>query len=287
MSPFLRSLAALTLAASGAAACTSESADARTTPATDHANGSPRELAITANEYAFLAPDTVPAGLTRVRLTNPGKEMHHMQIVRVAEGRTLKDLLQAIAAGSLAIPWSTPVGGPSVVLPGRSIEATLELQPGTYALLCFMPVGHLAKGMSRVLVVTPSSEPAAPMSQWPMPRADATLELSDYAFTLSAPLRAGRQTVRVENSAAQWHEVLVVRLAPGAKPEDVFDWLRGPEGPPPFEPAGGTMALAKGKVNLITLDLTPGNYALLCFVPDVRDRKAHVEHGMIEGFEVK
>jgi hypothetical protein len=278
-----RWFAALALTATVATACSNSNADARTTRAGDTGGAAvaPRELVVTANEYAFVAPDTVPAGLTRVRLTNPGKEMHHMQMVRLAEGRTLKELLEAIAAGNLSIPWSTPVGGPSVVPPGGEIDATVDLTPGTYALLCFMPVGHLAKGMSRVLVVTPS-EPSAPM-----PAADARMTLTDYAFTLSSPLRAGRQTLRVENAAAQWHEVLIVRLAPGAKPEDVFDWLRGPEGPPPFEPTGGTMALAKGEANLITLDLTPGHYALLCFVPDVRDRKPHVLHGMVQGVEVE
>jgi hypothetical protein len=35
-----------------------------------------------------------------------------------------------------------------------------------------------------------------------------------------------------------------------------------------------------------TADLTPGNYVLLCFVPDAKDGKAHMEHGMVKEFKV-
>jgi hypothetical protein len=40
-------------------------------------------------------------------------------------------------------------------------------------------------------------------------------------------------------------------------------------------------------VNYLTLDLEPGRYALYCFVPDARDGKEHVAHGMIREIEVK
>ena len=35
-----------------------------------------------------------------------------------------------------------------------------------------------------------------------------------------------------------------------------------------------------------TADLTPGNYALLCFVPDAKDGKPHLEHGMVKQFKI-
>jgi hypothetical protein len=45
-------------------ACSGASADARSTPA--------HELVVTARDFSFSAPQSVPAGLTRVRLRNQG-----------------------------------------------------------------------------------------------------------------------------------------------------------------------------------------------------------------------
>jgi len=39
--------------------------------------------------------------------------------------------------------------------------------------------------------------------------------------------------------------------------------------------------------NLLELSLTPGEYALICFVPDAKDGKAHFAHGMMSTFVVK
>jgi uncharacterized cupredoxin-like copper-binding protein len=52
-------------------------------------------------------------------------------------------------------------------------------------------------------------------------------------------------------------------------------------------PAGGVVGLAPGEENLLTVDLAPGEYALYCFVPDAKDGKEHVEHGMFKQITVK
>jgi uncharacterized cupredoxin-like copper-binding protein len=61
----------------------------------------------------------------------------------------------------------------------------------------------------------------------------------------------------------------------------------GMKGPPPVIPAGGVVGLAPGEENLLTVDLAPGEYALYCFVPDAKDGKEHVEHGMFKQITVK
>ena len=48
----------------------------------------------------------------------------------------------------------------------------------------------------------------------------------------------------------------------------------------------GTTDLDRGEVNIVTADFEPGEYALLCFVPDVKDGKPHTEHGMIRQITV-
>ena len=34
------------------------------------------------------------------------------------------------------------------------------------------------------------------------------------------------------------------------------------------------------------VDLQPGRYGLICFLPDRKDGKQHFEHGMVQEFEV-
>jgi hypothetical protein len=116
---------------------------------------------------------------------------------------------------------------------------------------------------------------------------DVTMTLDDYGFRLSRPLTRGRHVVRVRNRAAQPHEVFVARLAPGKSAADALAWLEKMQGPPPLEPMGGTVGLETGAANDIALDLAPGEYALYCFIPDAKDGKPHVAHGMVRQISVR
>jgi len=92
----------------------------------------------------------------------------------------------------------------------------------------------------------------------------------------------------VTNDAAQDHEVLFVKLPPGTTAAGVAEWVEsGMKGPPPAMPIGGASPLAKGRSNTIALDLAPGTYGMICFLPDAKDGKPHSVHGMTAQFEVK
>jgi hypothetical protein len=54
-------------------------------PARDRSNPI-HEITITSVDFSFVAPDTVPAGLIRIRLSNNGQEHHHAQIARLHPG---------------------------------------------------------------------------------------------------------------------------------------------------------------------------------------------------------
>jgi hypothetical protein len=136
-------------------------------------------------------------------------------------------------------------------------------------------VSHVVRGMVHRLTVTGVHKPTA------LPRADVTITLVDYGFDISHPLVAGKQVIRVRNTATQPHEVLLARLAPGKAIGDLPTWLRQPNGPPPVIPVGGLTPIAPGvEANIIT-DLAPGEYGLICFLPDAHDGNAHFVHGMM------
>ncbi|HEV8456036.1 MAG TPA: hypothetical protein VGQ24_14145, partial [Gemmatimonadales bacterium] len=71
------------------------------------------------------------------------------------------------------------------------------------------------------------------------------------------------------------------------KAEDFGRWAEtGMKGPPPAEPLGGVGFLDKGLQGSFTADLTPGDYGFICFVPDAKDGKPHLAHGMMRTITV-
>ena len=70
---------------------------------------------------------------------------------------------------------------------------------------------------------------------------------------------------------------------------DFTKWMGGKmDTPPPVSGIGGALALVPGGQPVyFTADFTPGEYLIVCFVPDARDAKPHVMHGMMQSFKVQ
>ena len=117
--------------------------------------------------------------------------------------------------------------------------------------------------------------------------ADVQVVLKDYGFDVSPALTAGKHTLRVTNSAAQPHEIFIVKLDAGKSAQDLLVWFQKPEGAPPATPLGGVTFLDRGEANYLTLDLAPGQYAFYCFVPDEKDHQPHFAHGMVKQVTVE
>lgn len=243
-------------------------------------------VTITATDYSFDAPAQIPAGLTTLRLVTKGPEMHHATLIKLENGKTVDDFKQAIQKQGPPAAWMVMAGGPNPPRPGGTTEETQLLEAGNYVLVCFVPgpdgVPHIAKGMIRPMTVTPATN--AQSATMPVP--DVTVKLVDYGFEPSKPLTAGKHIIRIENDGSQAHELLLVRLAPGKSVENLAAWVEKMAGPPPAEPLGGIASIHPGGYGFITADLTPGDYGFLCFIPDAKDGKPHVAHGMMQQFKV-
>jgi hypothetical protein len=249
-----------------------------------------KSVTVTTTEFAFTAPASIPAGTTLFHFVNSGKELHHVAVIRLENGKTLKDYMDAMKKPGPPGPlpsWAVDAGGPNAAAPGHSVDAILTLTPGNYVLACFIPspgeqAPHLMKGMVKTLTVTPSASPSVE------PTPDIHLTLSDYKFALSKPLTAGHHLLHVMNTAAQSHEFLLVKLAPGKTAAQVADWVEsGMHGPPPGMPLGGTTQIARGRTITVPVDLEAGQYGLICFIPDAKDGKPHSAHGMTETVTVR
>jgi hypothetical protein len=210
--------------------------------------------------------------------------------MQLAEGQTFEALRAALRPNSEAIfGFGRFVGGPSAVAPGGQTQVILDLVPGQYLALCFIEsadgVRHLAEGMVQPFAVAGSATPTANSEL----RTSGTVVMADFAFVLPAQIKAGPQLWEIRNEGPQAHEIALVKLGPGVTREQALDMLAGPpaaEGPPPLLPVGGTTALAAGLRGWAVLDLPPGDYLALCFVPDEGSGTPHVALGMAQAFTV-
>jgi hypothetical protein len=239
----------------------------------------PNAVTVHAKDFSYDGPASIPAGMTTFKLVNDGPALHHLSIIRLDSGKTMQDLEQELAKPAAPPSWAVWEGGPNAPDPGKDATATLSLQPGNYVMICMvdLPGGipHFAKGMIKPFTVT--AAPSGPQAE--APAADVYLNLANYSFELSRPLTAGTHTFSVTNTATQPHEVEIVRLAPGKSLADLMAWIAKPAGPPPGSAIGGMTAFMTG-TKYFTADITPGKYALICFLPDVKDGKPHFMHGM-------
>lgn len=98
-------------------------------------------LEVTAVDYSFSGmPAEVTAGTYALGFSNDGAEVHEMAVVRINDGVTepIHDLL-ALPEDE-AMSKVANVGG-AFAFPGESDTTFVDLEPGRYALLCFVPTG--------------------------------------------------------------------------------------------------------------------------------------------------
>jgi hypothetical protein len=106
-------------------------------------------------DHAIEGADSLRTGLWRFRVVNDGPQEHHAAIARLADGRTLDDVINAK-------PGPTPVfdvlGGTAGLGTGQENVLELRLRPGRYVCLCFVRDAatgreHYQMGMVRALTV--------------------------------------------------------------------------------------------------------------------------------------
>jgi hypothetical protein len=269
---FTAALAALTLSACAAPA---QSAPAAV------------QVTLKGHDFSFEAPDQIAAGAVTLNFTNAGQEPHHAQVVRLNDGVTMEQLQAALKKSETeAFPLMAFAGGPGAVFPNQSSSVTLDLSPGQYALLCFFTSNdgtpHFAKGMLKPLTINAAtSAKAAP------PKADLTISMKDFHFELPAEIKAGKQVWKITNDGPQPHELQVLKLALGKTVDDMAVFFEKGEGTPPFDTFGGMQGLNQGMSGWLNLDLQPGTYVAICYIPDPKTGQPHFALGMLMPFTVK
>lgn len=252
------------------------------------AAAAPHALTITASEYKFEASGGAVPGSNVVTFKNAGKEVHHVQLLHLAAGKTMQDLVAALQAGDLTKVPGKFEAGYGQVAPGGSGELHATLGAGTYAMLCFVPgadgAPHFVKGMAAPFEVKGEENKAA------FKAAEVKVTAKDYSFDAPDKLKAGNVAIELTNAGKDFHEANIFKLASGITPEQATKALASegppPAGPPPFTPMGGAQGVLPGEKTSVVTKLDPGNYLFVCFIPDATN-VPHVAKGMVRPLTVE
>lgn len=243
------------------------------------------EVTFTAEESGFSGPDTIAGGWTNIILVNNSQGAHHIQLVKLDDGKTLDDLKAALEADAENFPaWGRPYGGPNAPDPGGNTSAIVKLDAGNYAMISVIPNAEglpgFLNGMLKALTVTEAGGAAALE-----PKAEVTVDLTEFALAVPGPITAGEHVIRFSNMGLQIHEAYLVKLNDGVTADD---YLSAPlDAPPPAVSLGGITGIAPGAHQYVSVTLEPGNYAIFCFFPDPNSHAPHFALGMIREFSVK
>jgi hypothetical protein len=277
-----------------------------------------RVVEVVARGLTFEAPDSIPAGWTTFRFTNASAMTHFALIERLPDGigiarqqeevaPVFQDGMNHLAAGDPeaameafgTLPeWFGQVvflGGPGLLAPGRTADASVYLEPGTYLLECYVKTGGVFHSYSpdpaRFGMVHEFAVAGAP-ADTTAPRAALELTLSsERGIEMAGTPESGEHVVAVhfEDQTVHGnfvgHDVHLVRLADTTNLEPLaawMDWTRpdGLETPAPVEFVGGINEMPAGSTGYFTIRLEPGHYAWIAEVPDPARK------GMLKAFTV-
>jgi hypothetical protein len=117
------------------------------------------EVTFTVADYAFVGPESLPAGPTRIRIDNESQAAVQVQLIRLTAGQTVADFSAASQANPesqpgwiavwfghyvafatpdtpLLLPPGEQIAGLANTAPGQAGFLTGDLEPGNYAVIC-------------------------------------------------------------------------------------------------------------------------------------------------------
>ena len=263
-------------------------------------------------EHGFeLSTHSISSGWTTFSFNNATHADHFVLLSKVPDGIGLEDYREEVAyvaqnfldlingadpagfptgftypdAGLTFPEWYGEVvftGGPGLTGAGRTSQTTMNLDPGTYILECYVKTEdakywHHVRGMLAELEVTDQTSRA----KEPNSTIDVTLRNpAGGGIDVSDNIRPGVHTVAVHfdeqmvYSTGASNDVHLVRLRSDTNLDELAAWMNPllPDGMvSPGAPAdflGGIEDMPEGSTGYFTVRLTPGEYAWISEVPD-------------------
>jgi hypothetical protein len=239
-------------------------------------------------------PSTVHAGIVTFQFTQGDADYHAVQGLRLNDGGTLDGVLAGFAdalSGDLAtqargvgeINQGAILIGGALTFPTAAISVTVALTPGTYYFLDYADVG----------VVTPvrvhTIQAVGTFLTTPLPSFNKVIiaEMQNGLPRFIAPTSlSAKQTFFFYNAADEDHEVMFRPTTPGITDDYITTFYDavlsgGPRPPSPWiDSQHGLQPVSPGRWAVVHIDLPPGPYAVICYVPDEMSGIPHGWEGM-------
>lgn len=274
------------------------------------------ELRVTSDGATSDLPTELEAGRYHVILENSSEVDIDLEFYQLPEGVTVDDLsatfdeLSASEGPGFALPdyfFDMVLNGGATSLPGKTGEVVLDLTPGEWVvnLFTYDPETDESANTLTTLAVTGD-----------MPELDAVanavdIEMAEMYFNVPDSISSGPQVWHVFNSGFQLHHTILSLVPEGTTEDQIMELAASFMGPPQASPEAGatpvqaeatpvetglsfedvedvfyTLVMSNEVSNWFEVDLEPGTYAMICFIPDPSGAP-HVMLGMVEVFTVE
>lgn len=185
--------------------------------------------------------------------------------------------------------FESAMAGGVFAMAGTSAHVVLDLTPGEWVAWSDDP-----EAPQEPVILNVTGEMPADL---PEPESSATITMAEFSIEVTeGELTTGPQVVALTNVGAQPHFLLVTRGPDSMTIDDIAAILDADMTGTPaatdlnpdedFEDEYFTGTQSTDTTIWITLDLSPGKHALLCFFPDIEDGAPHAFHGMYNLVEV-
>ena len=260
------------------------------------------EIHVTSDGSGHDFPTELEAGRYRIVLENTGDVEVDLDLVQLPEGITPDDVNAAFEEAESSPVFTPPDfffdmtwNGGVWALPGETRDVVLDLTPGEWWVAFStwdLETDEEVASDETMLTVTGD-----------MPEMDEPdgieIGMIEMDFVVPDTLEAGPQIWKVVNNGLQVHHIVLMGVPEGTTEDDVMELVMMFEAGPPASPAAGatpmmpainpeevtdewyTPLFSGGQFNLFEVDLEPGTYAMICFMPDPSGTP-HVMLGMIE-----
>lgn len=109
-------------------------------------------------DYNFDFDKPVKAGRRVIQVKNSATQFHEAMLVKLPPNTAVTALTDWMSGGMKGPPPAMPNGGVQAINPGEENFLTVDLEPGDYALYCFVPAPdgkeHVVHGMLKKFTVT-------------------------------------------------------------------------------------------------------------------------------------
>jgi hypothetical protein len=250
----------------------------------------PTKVAVNVTEKGNAAAVQVPAkiegGAVELTLDNAkNRAPHDAQVIRLTGGHTYEQAAPIInSQKAQPIPdWIQGYGGVGTTNPGQTGTATVQLDEGHYVLVDDAVGG--SQPPHTEFDVSGDNGADLPSTDATVTAATTGQENPEYEWKTDG-LKAGENTITFDAQGQKALHVIVAAPIKGSATIEQVGQELDSNGPPhslDVQNSTSTPVIDGGKKQVAQLNLKPGRYAFICFLPD-RDEpnKPHFKTGLLK-----